>query len=724
MFLRISRVQRRDKTYEYVQLVESYRRESDRMPMQRVVANLGSLSAEEIANLRAALEASRQGRNVVVAPAPVVAPRSAPKPVANLRYLDVAVLLALWRELGLDAVLDDALPQGASDVRPSAVVAALAIQRCCDAGSKLYATRWFPRTALPEMMAIAPKAFHNTRLHRELDALDTGGQRLMAKLPALHMRRDGVFASLFVDATDAWFEGNGLPLAKMGKTKEGLFKRKIGIVLLCNERGYPLRWEVVEGNRPDCRTLGDMFRSVQRVPWIGEAPIVVDRAMGKSAQLAELSATGLRFLTALTRPEFDSYTQDIPHHLFAGLEPNAESRGRDLLEARRLAEAGGFERVDDNLYVRDLGVVERAEPLVSEPPDPDEDLTVGVMRSCRDMHEAVESGRLGSLAAAGRELGLRNGLVKKYCRLSSLDEGIQRDVLAGRAAGHPLAALLELAKRESSEQREAFERLIAVAPRRRPRPAAPKSAEQREHEQSVRIRAVAYFNPTNFIDQRMRAQARLDDVRAFVDELNGRLASPHSRHSRRSLSAAIDRKLRDLDMLSIFEPEVTETRIVEQRVRYQAALTFNATAWARVRRYDGFSVLAGHPALTHGAAELCRLYRAKDAVEKDFQVIKGLVQLQPLRHRTDAKVRAHVTICMLALTLERHLRNRLGSSGYTAEAALELLRTCHLNQYDAPTDAAAYTITRTDADQDAILAALGFQDLADDDVLTERLTPR
>jgi len=47
--------------------------------------------------------------------------------------------------------------------------------------------------------------------------------------------------------------------------------------------------------------------------------------------------------------------------------------------------------------------------------------------------------------------------------------------------------------------------------------------------------------------------------------------------------------------------------------------------------------------------ELCRTYRAKDAVETDFQVIKSLIKLRPVRHRTDAKVRAHVTLCMLAL---------------------------------------------------------------------------
>jgi hypothetical protein len=67
MHLRISRVRRGNKTYEYAQLVESFRRPTDGMPAHRVVASLGACSETEIANLRAALEASRQGKRVFLA---------------------------------------------------------------------------------------------------------------------------------------------------------------------------------------------------------------------------------------------------------------------------------------------------------------------------------------------------------------------------------------------------------------------------------------------------------------------------------------------------------------------------------------------------------------------------------------------------------------------------------------------------------------------------------
>jgi hypothetical protein len=60
---------------------------------------------------------------------------------------------------------------------PAAEVAALVIQRLVDPNSKLAATAWFPRSALPELLDVAPSRFNNTRIHRVLDLLDAAGPR-------------------------------------------------------------------------------------------------------------------------------------------------------------------------------------------------------------------------------------------------------------------------------------------------------------------------------------------------------------------------------------------------------------------------------------------------------------------------------------------------------------------------------------------------------------------
>src|ERR1041384_8068323 len=94
----------------YAQLVESFRRD-DGVPAHRVLASLGELGDREIENLRLALKASRRGEAVVLA-SETLAEDWQPKVVANLRYLDVAVVLAMWSSWKLTEVLNRLLARG------------------------------------------------------------------------------------------------------------------------------------------------------------------------------------------------------------------------------------------------------------------------------------------------------------------------------------------------------------------------------------------------------------------------------------------------------------------------------------------------------------------------------------------------------------------------------------------------------------------------------------
>ncbi len=824
MHLRIARVRSKNKTYEYVQLVQGYRRPSDGKPTHRLIAKLGKLSDLEIANLRAALAASREHNRVVVATASH-GPQASP-PTANLRFLDLAVLLELWRQWGLDELLAPILPVGEAHVPPAAVVCALALQRCVAPGSKLRAARWFPRTSLPELLGIRPKSFNNTRVHRVLDALDEATPALMRKLPRLYAKRDGAFAAMFMDVTDTWFVGHGPDMAQRSTTKEGRVERKVGIVLLCNEHGYPLRWKVIEGKCADNTAMGEMLQSIRGLSWLGSAPIVCDRAMGKTAQIRQMLANDLHFLTALTRPEFSAYSKAVPHQPFADFQPidgaqyDDEQRKQAIEEASRRAEAAGLTKVADDLWVLDLGTIERSEDEPAELlPRQEQSLeaTVEAMRLARAIEEAVADGSHSSYAAAGRALGLRKTLAlsyrklcrlapdvqrdildgraagvpldqlrriatieqpqeqreafgtaiqqrpdriakamrlgraleqavaeghhrsyraaseamglsdnqtRKFRRLCRLPEDIQRDILDGRAARYTLTDLLRVAQLEQADkQRQAFEALLRGPSNRRAAPASvtPRDSDQDKH--PVRVRAVVYFNPEILLQQRLSARRTLARIEKFVEELNRRLASPRSQMKRDSIAGHVNAALRRENLIQAFDVNIARKKL-DVRKRYQVTLTLKTDDWVRRRRYDGFSMLVAHPEVVQDPAELCRLYRSKDAVEKDFEVIKSFIKLRPLWHKTDLKVRAHVTICMLALLLERTLRRKLGSL-CTAQAALEELASCHLNCYEDEKDApAAYLITRPDTAQSRILRALRLHYLTDNEELADQITPR
>jgi hypothetical protein len=731
MHLHISRVRREDKTYEYGQLVESYRRD-DGMPTQRVVAQLGRLSALEIDNLRAALQASRGGQRLVIERRRLPQETSFARPTQNLRYLDLAVLLQLWRQWGLDTLLEQLLPRGQSEVAPADVVAALVLQRCADPGSTLFSERWFPRSALPELLGIDPGNFNNTRLHRVLEQLDEVTPSLMGRLPRLYLEPErGTFATLFLDITDARFVGQGPELAEKAKTKEGVVKRKVGIVLLCNEHGYPLRWHVIAGKKAEPSAMHPLLDEVRGLPWLGTTPVVCDRAVGTSSDIGKLLGRGLHVVTALRSNEYGAYTGAIPHRCVADLEPTPERPTTRVdpcrTEAARRVEQAGMQCVTETLYVLDLGVVQRDAPLAQERAGAT-DRASQAMAMAQRLDAMVERGEADSLASAARRMGVTIGNHKRGRTLLQLDRGLQQDILDGKAAALSVHSLCRIARIEgTAAQRRAFDQLLMGRPRRTAMAAVPGSpasapSELEPEPSGLRVRAVATFNPQRFVDERRNAQRLLQNVQAYVTKLNDKLARPRGKRTPRAIELELDRMLRHQHLLDVFRVQVHPHDIGGGVMRYRAQLELDAQRWHQRRRYDGFSLLVAHPEVSMSASALCQLYRAKDTVEKDFQVIKSFIKLRPIWHRSDAKVRAHVTVCMLALLLERTLDRRL--QDMTAVMALQALTTCCLNRFEDGAGNSHYAVTQPDAEQRTILGKLQLQDLAEGADLIEGLRPR
>jgi hypothetical protein len=719
MHVRTTTIRRNGNTYRYAQLVESFRRD-DGVPSTRIVAHLGALSEQEVLNLKLALQASRSGRSVVL---PDSSCAAAPRVLANFAYLDAAVALEMWRHWGLDEVLCSVLPTHEHQVRPEQVVASLAVQRCIDPGSKLYAERWFPRTALPELLALAPAQFNNTRIHRVLDMLDECSSALQTALTRRYQARDGAFTSLFLDVSDTWFVGHGPELAQRSKTKEGLYERKIGIVLMCNEAGLPLRWEVIAGRQGDGPAMLGLLEASRKVAWLDQAPIVMDRAMGKTAYLSALLDSGMRFLTALTEDEFEAYTDRIPHQGLASIHTFDEDSAQ---QAQAAVNNAGMQQINDRILVLDLGVVERRDeqPDLCRKPASEEDSLAKTLEMATRMNQDLAEGKAANCRQLAQTYGLTQRWLAKLLGLLQLAPDLQQMIRSGGAAKFPINSALRIAKlTDHQQQREAFNREVQRAAAK---PQARRSARGAVHRAAaasrdvVRLRAVLCFNPEQFVEQRRSADEELGAVNTFVAEFNQALASPRSRRTKETAHAHVYAELRRRSLVDAFDIGVQKDG---DRLRVQVSL--RERTWRQRRRFDGFSMLVAHPDVVASAAELDRLYRAKDAVEKDFHVIKSVVQLRPVRHRTEPKVRAHVTLCMLALLLERTLERKLAAAGLsmTAQMAFELLRTVHLNQLSS-NKPSLYTVTRPTAEQEQIARALGLTHLLEDEQIATRISPR
>jgi len=729
-----NRKRRGNKTYTYTQIVRSYRN-AQGISTHKVLASFPELSQLKVDNLRAALKASGQGKAVILAEE--VAQKLQPNfVVANLRYLDVAVVLNFWHSSGVHQLLSR---QVARQMRQSEVkmpvvdvIAALTIHRCVAPGSKLAATRWYPTTALPELQAIPLGSFNNTRVHRALEVLEQVEEPLQEHLAKEVQEREGAFVSLFLDITNTWFEGRGPPMASKGLVKEGMFKRRIGIALLCDRRGLPLRWKTLPGSYHEATVMPELVTEIAKLDWVGQTPVVIDRIMGRAGAVELLAGSGLRFVTALPVDEYDSHTNRIPHQVFAELEIAAtdSSHASDLRLVRKAAERADLVKVSKKRYVLDLGVlpkgegVERTVRQASAPQRAHHSRVVKALKLARTLGEERETGVAKTIPALAKRHRRGTVTIKNHLRLLKLTPQLQERILAGEIDGATIGALDKIARLPRPQQAAAFDRLcetVTQTPSRQPRR---NRNEKEEDAPPIELRYVVHFNPELLIEKRRKALGKLRELDAFVSDLNRRLRSPSSRREEASVRAEVEGVLRQKKLVSVFDVDV-EPVPDQSTPTWVVHLRRNEKAWSLRRRYDGFNVVVAAPELPHSAQELVELYYAKDMVEKDIQTIKSEEDLRPLRHRTDPKVRAHVSVCMFGLHLIRTMELRLREAGTptTASAAFETLDTCHLNQCIDPRSG-AYTITRATDEQQALLHALDLDYLSRDKVMAEQITPR
>lgn len=722
------------KSYRYAQLVESYRRE-DGKPAVRVVKHLGKLPDSVFDAFRVALDAARRGDALVLRSE--VAQMLSGSTLANRRYLDLAVLLDCWRQWDLSALLDE-LAGGvqATSMSFSGAILPLVLQRCSSPGSKLAATRWVPTTALPELLGFDVTTFHNSRIHRSLETLYDVSGSLQQRLCDRYSIQDGG-GVLFMDVTDTYFEGIGCPMAEQTKTKTEMpHKRCLGIVLLANEHGYPMRWKVVGGKTKDWHAMGGLLDDIGQVEWLHQRPVVFDRAMGNQKNVATLKKRGLHFLTAAHVSAIESYTKDLPFSAVTDvkIEATDDTYEQDIERVAQAARQAGFEQVDSRLFAIELGVTVPASEQENVKQDPADRrgrgrpvLAARHLRQAHEIRRKMKADKSLTKAAVAASLDITTSHLSNQLALLELAPAVQERILQWDErfpfGAKYLRSLLLLAP---DEQLVALDEKLAAHMSVLSEPAESPD----EDEPIGLLRLVAYFNPQLFVDVRRRTAEHCEKLQRHVEAFNADLAAAKRSRSRDATYRKFHHEVERLNYLDTFDIEVTPITVTSEKTgrpiaSFQGSITRKEDVWKRRRRYDGFVLLLGHPELPQAAKDLVSYYRIKDTVEKDFQTIKGLIKLRPIYSYTDPKVQAHVSVCMLALLIQRTLEARLRAAGLplTAPACIDVLKSCHLNQRRSD-DEPIYDITRLDAAQQQVLSALDLEQLADDEHVRCRLSPR
>ena len=110
------------------------------------------------------------------------------------------------------------------------------------------------------------------------------------------------------------------------------------------------------------------------------------------------------------------------------------------------------------------------------------------------------------------------------------------------------------------------------------------------------------------------------------------------------------------------------------------------------------------------AADVIRQYREKNAVEEGFHEIKGLLELRPIYLTLSDRVRAHVTICILAYLLWNTLEKKVSKSvNQSASDILTELAKCKMHSLTTkPGKESIRTLTRFTEAQLIVLEHLDY----------------
>ena len=111
------------------------------------------------------------------------------------------------------------------------------------------------------------------------------------------------------------------------------------------------------------------------------------------------------------------------------------------------------------------------------------------------------------------------------------------------------------------------------------------------------------------------------------------------------------------------------------------------------------------------AQNVIQRYKSLADIERGFKVLKSEIEIGPVYHRLPERIRAHASICFMALILHRVMRSRLkaADAGYTPERALEQLQRIQHHRVRLNGGEPVAGVSTLSTEQSEVLHALGIE---------------
>jgi len=402
MFLRPNHRSKDGKEHTYWSLVESVRTPDG--PRQRTLCHLGELNGSDHARWVRTVEVfNEQGeaQQLKLFPSHVEAPDD-PQVARVLvhrvrlertRQFGACYLgLDLWRRLELDRFFEQAVDADLADVPWSRVTALLTINRLCMPGSELAVEqRWYPSTALDDLLGIEEGKINDSRLYRCLDRILPHKTKLEQHLKDRYGALFGAeFDLLLYDLTSTYVEGAAEKNAMMHRGYSRDHRpdcEQMVIALIVNQEGFPFSYETFNGNRADVSTMETILRMVERKYGKARRIWVMDRGLVSEENLTAIRKRGGQYLVGTPRSQLKRFEAELLQDDWTQVRPE--------VEVKTIAIPQGEETY---VLCRTAGRKEKEKAIRSR-------FSSSMERALQALQKAIQSGRLKDRNKMERRLG-------------------------------------------------------------------------------------------------------------------------------------------------------------------------------------------------------------------------------------------------------------------------------------------------------------------------------
>jgi transposase len=366
MFLKPNRRFKDGKQHIYYTLNESVRI-SKRRVVQRTILHLGELTTgqhhrwrhtidvinerHEARQMELLTEDEHQRRGSPEDP-DVVAIRLSSLEVTDCREFGSCWIgVKLWQLLDLDRFWSQRLGELRGEVPWEKVAELLAVNQLCDPGSELNVhEKWYPKTGMSLLLDCNDAVAEKDRLYRCLDRLVQHKEALEGHL---RQRWGELFAAefevLLYDLTSTYFEGlmEEVPQARRGYSRDHRSDcKQLVIALIVTPEGFPLSYEIFDGNTRDATSLDRMMGQVETQYGRAKRTWVFDRGVVSNENLQNLRERGGTYVVGTPRSQLKDF--------------EAELRGQDWQRVRGQVDVKLRPGDDGDMYVIARSVKRRA----------------------------------------------------------------------------------------------------------------------------------------------------------------------------------------------------------------------------------------------------------------------------------------------------------------------------------------------------------------------------